>query len=57
MLASSVVVTSTMDTSSGLRVNLYVQGSTGLIPQEDVVSAVRVSDVLLDNNIIVIVYK
>ena len=32
-----------MDTSSGLRVNLYVQGSTGLIPQEDVVSALRVS--------------
>ena len=34
----------------GLRVNLYVQGSTGLIPQEDVVSALQVSYALLDNN-------
>ena len=42
VLASGVVVTSTMDTSSGLRVNLYVQGSTGLIPQVDVVAALWV---------------
>ena len=41
-LASGVVVTSTMDTSSGLTVNLYVQGSTGLIPQVDVVAALWV---------------
>ena len=42
MQASDVVITSTMDTSSGLRVNMYVQGTRGVIPQQDIISALQV---------------
>ena len=42
MQTSDVVIKSTMDTSSELRVNMYVQRTREVIPQQDIISALQV---------------
>ena len=44
---SDIVITSVMDSPEGLRIQFYVRGITGgVINQNDVVEALRVSDCL-----------